>query len=189
MQENNMVTRTVSQIRADGEPYTDNKYAPGVTFYRGAPAYKAPVNHRDGTVSYDHMTIGDRIRFLRTKRELEQTELATRCGISQAAVSNLENNLLTPGTLPDRDRDGNPIEGTGGKYRQLRKPRAETLLAMARELGTTPEWLSSGEGDPFKAVRTVASPTERARNLFDHLSPDQQKAVLVMMQGMVATRD
>ena len=158
----------------------------GRRYYTESPPQSEPVKRRDGSFDYTKMTIGDRIRHLRQLRELDQTVLAQRAGVSQAAVSNIENNLLTPGTDAVTDARGRVLVEAGDK-RMLRKPRGETLLAIARELSTTPEWLSEGTGDPHKAVvRSISSPAERCRQLFDAMTPAQQKSVLVVMESMMA---
>ena len=125
----------------------------------------------DGKLDFEDMTIGDRIRYLREQRSMQQVDLAHRAGITQAAVSNLEANMLTPG-------------GVDGK-RMLRRPRGETLVSIARELATTTHWLMEGKGDPVKGVTTVSSPAEEVKKIFEGLSPEKQKAILAMVKAMV----
>lgn len=64
---------------------------------------------------------GERLRLARAKARLTQAELAARIGTDQSTVSEWENN------------DGPRI-------------RRANLLALARELATTVEWLERGEG-------------------------------------------
>lgn len=68
--------------------------------------------------------IGDRIRWLIEVRELKQTEVADRMGITQAAISNW-------------------ITGSS------RKPSSPSLVRLADVLGSNPTWIIYGEGTPF----------------------------------------
>lgn len=42
------------------------------------------------------MTLGEKIKFYRTKSNLSQEELANKCGLSRNAIYNYENNKRTP---------------------------------------------------------------------------------------------
>lgn len=67
------------------------------------------------------MKIGDRIRWLIEARGYSQVEVAAKCGVTQAAISNL---------VTDASR----------------KPNAFTLLRLADALDADPGWILYGEG-------------------------------------------
>ena len=70
------------------------------------------------------LSIGDRIRWLREKKGINQLELANLIGISGPSVSNLE---------------------TG----RSKRPASTTLLRLAAALEANPGWIVTGRGDPF----------------------------------------
>ena len=114
---------------------------------------------------FEKMGLGDRLRWLMERRQIKQVDLAARAGVTQAAISNLVTDQRTP---------------SGAS----RKPRGETLVGLARELGTTPTWILDGIGDPFKGVTTVSSPAEEIGAIFANLSPEKQKAILATVRAM-----
>lgn len=65
-------------------------------------------------------SVGARIKYLRTKKEWTQKELAERAGITVAALSRYENNL--------------------------RRPMSDIIANIARILDTTSDYLLTGEG-------------------------------------------
>jgi transcriptional regulator with XRE-family HTH domain len=69
-------------------------------------------------------------------REISQTELAGRIGLTQSAISNLVTD-------------------------SARKPSAPTLLKLADALGCQPSWLLDGYGDPFRGESARPSDVER----------------------------
>ncbi len=68
-------------------------------------------------------TIGSRIRLLRKKRGLKQDALAKLVGITQGSLSLIETNKTAI-------------------------PAGETLAGLCRVLGTTPDFIIAGGGDP-----------------------------------------
>jgi transcriptional regulator with XRE-family HTH domain len=72
-----------------------------------------------GQITYVISNLADRLRAARAEANLRQEELATRAGVSQGTIANLE-----AGTRK------NPRE----------------LLSIARALGVQPEWLKTGKG-------------------------------------------
>lgn len=66
----------------------------------------------------------ERIKFLRKKLELNQTEFGNRIGLKQATIAGYENGA--------------------------RKPNGSVLLSICREFNVNIEWIKSGVGDMFK---------------------------------------
>lgn len=109
---------------------------------------------------YTMLTIGDRIRYLRELRQMKQVELATECGLTQAALSNLE-------TDPTR------------------KPSSPTLLKIADVLEANPEWILTGVGEPH-AWAPVTSPDQvDLLRLYKRLSMRQREEALAFMRGLM----
>ena len=116
---------------------------------------------------FETMGLGDRLRWLMERRQIKQVDLAHRAGVTQAAISNLVTDQRTP---------------SGAS----RKPRGETLVGLARELGTTPTWILDGVGDPFRGVTTISSPVEEIGAIFAGLSPEKQRAILATVRAMAS---
>lgn len=76
-------------------------------------------------------TVGERVRKAREKAGLNQTELATRIGVTAQAIQHLE---------------ANP------------KATSRHLIAIARELSVSPEWLEGGRGRMEDPGRDWAGP-------------------------------
>ena len=114
---------------------------------------------------FEKMGLGGRLRWLMERRQIKQVDLAARAGVTQAAISNLVTDQRTPSGA-------------------ARKPRGETLVGLARELGTTPSWLLDGIGDPFRGVTTASSPAEEISKIFDGLSAEKQRAILATVRAM-----
>lgn len=66
-------------------------------------------------------TIGDRIKAVRLKMDITQTELAKRSGVSQAAIGNYESNVRQP---------------------------PPQIVSLAEALGVEPVWLAFGRESP-----------------------------------------
>ena len=99
------------------------------------------------------LTVGDRIRWLRKKRELSQVDLATSIGIKGPSVSNLE---------------------TG----KSKNPAASTLLKLAAVLEANPDWIVSGRGDPFEGPTFTEGDEAELISIFKSL-PNEQKAMVM----------
>lgn len=82
-------------------------------------------------VDWTRMTLGDRLRWIIELRGYTQVEVATKIGMTQAAVSNLVTD-------------------------DSRKPSAPTLLRLAEALDFNPKWLLDGEGDPHATPATTS---------------------------------
>lgn len=87
--------------------------------------------------SFITMSVGERLRWLLVVRQLNQSEAATLCNISQATIANLVSD-------------------------PKRKPNAKTLLSLAHALNTSPEFLLMGVGNP---IRDSASQTDEEATL------------------------
>lgn len=105
------------------------------------------------------MSIGDRIRYVMEVREVKQTELAERLGIGQSAISNL---------VTDASR----------------KPSAPTLLALAAELQINPNWILTGEGDPYGWAPVTHENQVELLNLFKGMTAEGKAALLAAARAM-----
>lgn len=105
------------------------------------------------TKNFKNLTIGDRLRYLIEVRGYTQVELAKKCGVTQAAISNI---------VTDASR----------------KPSAPTLLKLAAALQANPEWIINGEGDPFQMNTISAKSEQQLIEVFRDLD-DQSKAALI----------
>lgn len=104
-------------------------------------------------------SIGDRLRWLLEYRDMKQTELAEKVGITQAAVSNIATTAS-------------------------RKPSAPTLLKMAAALQASADWIMSGEGHPFE-INVVGKRAEKdLLEAFRHMDEQAQSALLAAAKAM-----
>ena len=109
--------------------------------------------HEPMTKNYEKLTIGDRLRFLIEARGYTQVELAAKIGLTQAAISNIVTN-------------------------SSRKPSAPTLLKLAAALQANPDWIITGQGDPFQINVIGAKAEQELLESFRQLD-DQAKAALI----------
>jgi len=86
------------------------------------------------------VAIGKRIKILREQLGLSQEELAVIVNISRSALANYENNL--------------------------REPKGEILVRIARSLKTTTDYLLGRTNDPFLTNKNkkVGSPEQKIKN-------------------------
>ena len=108
------------------------------------------------------MKLGERVEERRQAIGISQAELARRVGISQSTMNSL-------------------INGDARTSRSLHK--------IARELKTSPEYLSGETDDPTSGVPDSPLASARARELlecFDSLRPDEQAALLQIARSMAA---
>lgn len=103
--------------------------------------------------NFEKLTIGDRLRFLIEARGYTQVELAAKIGLTQAAISNIVTN-------------------------SSRKPSAPTLLKLAAALQANPDWIITGEGEPFQMNVIGAKGEQQLLEAFRELD-DQAKAALL----------
>lgn len=138
--------------------------------YMAPPLRKLPIKTGDDQLDFSKMTCGDRVAYMRKIREITQQQLASLAGLTQAAVSNLEMNLLTPG-----NKDG---------HKFLRQPRSTTLTEISRALDVCPHWLLHGVG-PIKEEENQTgngANEERARAVFAKLNPPMQREAIRFME-------
>lgn len=95
------------------------------------------------------MGFGTRIRDLRKAHGLTQVQLSGLIGITQGSLSAIEK----------------------GNTKEL---RAQTILELARHLGTSPEWLKTGKGSPGEPVTPDPDEAE-ALHLFRALPPSRRE--------------
>lgn len=105
------------------------------------------------TKHFEKMSIGDRLRYLIEVRRYTQVELAEKIGVTQAAISNL---------VTDSSR----------------KPSAPTLLKLAAALQANPDWIMTGQGEPFQMNVIGAKSEQEMLEAFRQLD-DQAKAALL----------
>jgi transcriptional regulator with XRE-family HTH domain len=104
-------------------------------------------------------TIGDRLRYVREYRGMNQTELSEALDSTQSMLSNLETDAS-------------------------RKPSAPTLLKIAAVLQCNADWILTGRGDPFE-INTIGRTTEkRLLSLFREMDPKQQSALLATAEAL-----
>lgn len=108
---------------------------------------------------FEAMSVGERVRWILEVREVKQTEIAERIGITQAGISNV---------VTDASR----------------KPSAPTLLALARELEINPQWLLDGKGDPFAWAPVTASDQVELLNLYKAASKQGRAAILATARAV-----
>lgn len=111
------------------------------------------------------MTKGERIIKLREKRGLSQVELADSIGVSKQTMYKYENDIIT--NIP-----------------------SDKIELMAQSLRSTPSYIMGWEDEEGSVTfgedidrQTKKSTVEEAFNL---LNPDHQKAVLDLMQTLLA---
>lgn len=119
----------------------------------------------NSALPFEKMTLSERLKWLMKRRQIKQIDLARLSGVTQAAISNHVTDQRTPSGA-------------------ARRPRGDTLVGLARELGTTPAWILNGVGDPFKGVTTASTPAEEIREIFEKLPSQKQKAVLALVRAM-----
>lgn len=105
------------------------------------------------TTPFEKLTIGDRLRFLIEARGYTQVELAAKIGLTQAAISNIVTN-------------------------SSRKPSAPTLLKLAAALQANPDWIMTGQGEPFQ-MNTIGVKSEQDLIEAFRQLDDQAKAALI----------
>jgi transcriptional regulator with XRE-family HTH domain len=104
-------------------------------------------------------SIGDRLRWLLEAREMKQTELAEKAGITQAAVSN----IVTTSS---------------------RKPSAPTLLRMAAALQASAEWIITGTGHPFEVSVVKETAEKDLLEAFRNMDLQAQSALIAAAKAM-----
>jgi transcriptional regulator with XRE-family HTH domain len=109
------------------------------------------------------MSVGDRIRYVMELREIKQTQLAARIGLTQSAISN----MVTAST---------------------HKPAAPSLLAIARELQVNPQWILDGEGDPFSWAPVTDPAQAELLNIYRAMDSEARDALTAVARAMAPRR-
>lgn len=84
--------------------------------------------------------INDRIKFLREDNKLSQTAFANKLGVSRGVIQNIEDKNTTP----------KPV----------------ILQQICSQFKVDPDWLETGEGDPYIKTDSVTDLFEFTKNLF-----------------------
>lgn len=106
------------------------------------------------------MTPGARIKDLRLSLGLTQQQLAKRAAITQGSLSSIER----------------------GSTKGL---KADTIIALAKALGTNPQWLQTGKGAPGEALTPDPDEVE-AIHILRALSPQARVRWLSNGRWMMA---
>jgi transcriptional regulator with XRE-family HTH domain len=109
--------------------------------------------------NFERLTVGDRIRYLIEVRKYTQVELAKKVGVTQAAISNL---------VTDSSR----------------KPSAPTLLKLAAALQANPDWIITGQGDPFEMAVITKKSEQQLLESFRSMDPQAQAALVAAAKAM-----
>lgn len=111
------------------------------------------------TKNFEKLTIGDRLRYLIEVRNYTQVELAAKIGLTQAAISNIVTN-------------------------SSRKPSAPTLLKLAAALQANPDWILTGQGQPFE-INTISAQSEKdLLEAFRNMDDQAKVALLAAAKAM-----
>lgn len=111
------------------------------------------------TKNFEKLSIGDRLRYLIEVRKYTQVALAEKIGVTQAAISNL---------VTDSSR----------------KPSAPTLLKLAAALQANPDWIMTGQGEPFE-MNIVGKKSERELlEAYRNMDPGAQAALIAAAKAM-----
>ena len=103
------------------------------------------------------MSLGQRIKELRGKMGLTQTQLGKRAGVAQATISDYENNVT-------------------------RNHRADELMRIAAALGTTPTYLMDGTGSPD--IKDAATDQDALIAAFNELEQHSRAALIAAARAM-----
>ena len=111
------------------------------------------------TTNFQKLSLGDRLRYLLEIRGYSQVALAKKIGITQAAISNL---------VTDSSR----------------KPSAPTLLKLAAALQANPDWILTGEGDPFEMNVVNRKSEKELLEAFRNMNAQGQAALIAAAKAM-----
>lgn len=107
------------------------------------------------------MTLGKRLKELREMRGFSQTGLAKKAGVSQATVSDYEND-------------------------EVREHRAHVLMRLAATLETTTDYLVKGVG-PSDAS-SAKNDQEMLLDAFNKLGDSERSAIIAVAQSLLHGR-
>ena len=109
------------------------------------------------------MSIGARVKALRSTQGLSQGELAKLIKVSQAALSKLESGAAS-------------------------KIRGSTLNALSKALNVNPQWLETGLGIPSPQKTVTIDHTELI-DIYDHMSEKNRDAWMTIGRTLLSTQD
>lgn len=104
------------------------------------------------------MTLGSNIRKLRMELGLTQIQLAQKAGVSQATVSDYENN-------------------------EVSEHRAHVLFKIAAALGTTPEYLQTGKSP--KRLSESPDDIKELLHVVENLGKDERAMILAAARSLL----
>jgi transcriptional regulator with XRE-family HTH domain len=107
------------------------------------------------------MTIGQRVKGLREMMKLSQSGLAKKAGVSQATVSDYEND-------------------------EVREHRAHILMKLAAALETTTDYIVNGTG--AATISDAETDKDRLVEAFDKLNAAERSAIIAAAQGMLYSK-
>ena len=112
-------------------------------------------------ITQNLITIGQRIRWLREKKKMNQTTLARAVGITPPSMSEIE-------------------------LGKTKAPAAATLFKIAAILEANPEWLLHGRGDYAlkRSPPTDAGTIEEMSSIMAELTPEQQATLLAVARAL-----
>lgn len=102
--------------------------------------------------------INERIKQIRKESGLTQSQFAEQIGLKQNSIALLES----------------------GK----RMPSDQTILSICREFRVQPEWLRTGEGEPFRAPEVDAQLAAFLAEITDGDSDDFRKRFVAMLSRL-----
>ena len=114
--------------------------------------------------SHGMRDISMRLRYARKERSLTQVKLAQLSGVKQASVSDLER----------------------GESKSF---RGTTLLALARALNVSPEWLSHGKGPMERRDTPLTDRALAVAQAWQRLAPEVQEKIAAMILTMAEQSD
>jgi len=103
------------------------------------------------------MSLGKRIKALRDEKQMSQTALARKAGVSQPVISDYENDYVT-------------------------QHRMHILLKVARALETTPDYLITGRGEI--QLKDAPINTQKLMDTYNLLTDDAQAMLLAIAVTM-----
>jgi transcriptional regulator with XRE-family HTH domain len=105
------------------------------------------------------MNMGQRLRELRLRRKISQEEVARHIGITRSAYSHYEINN--------------------------RQPVYETLIKLAAYFDVSLDYIIGGAHSNAKAELTVTSDTREIISLFQHMSQEQRKKSITLINDLI----
>lgn len=105
------------------------------------------------------ITVGDRVRWLREQKKMSQGTLCKLIGIRQPSLSALE---------------------SGRSHR----PNAANLMRIAAALDANPDWIVTGNGDPWKVSTPPASGAGDLLEIYNRLDARSQAMLLAAARAI-----